>query len=683
MSDISSNKDYGIKNYNLMEEAIFGKEMEYQYFKGAAFYHPEKTRKITPAIRKEVDYARRISKNGVIYKEDKHFYYKDLNRILDERINEYEKREIGIFNELKTMLIKEQRKKMRDNTWTDSSIESLSLEIGSSVMKKIEIWDRLFNYGLYDKFNANEANKAIDLSNDPDNALYVFLMSKQLYDSIRRISPIRTMISREKWEDAYLGEDSNLYGTDANNQREIIEKQMWEALTDKNGNLGSIIYQGFSKALDGLNLGTGKSHYLSIVSGSFGAFKKKMSKYPADYTIFHDEIKKWGAQLFKRINDELEAQAKRQKKKKKQLEQVKIGNNGIYFFTIRGDKYSEIEKRADLLDSGLSNAILSFIQSMKKDKKNFKLSVHPYSMRTFTLGTATAAEKKANAFISGATVHQAIRNYLTRNEENTKSNNSNSIISGVLGEIASILKLESFGIVGQMTGEMQQYYNTEKEQGRTGFGPGQDGWKSSGAFFSDITARAMKYSFGINVKRYITNKNIFTLVKAQKEGLNLRDVQLRRYLSLEEINLLKFVQANMKLLGETSQYLNFNDDKYNLNTIATNIMNKNISSVLRITGAGFDITNYIIAANGHYIPASCVFQYAKKLLIKDQKKLYDVLNDNPINYVDIGDHYAAGKNNKINLDTNNLMIDQVIKKKESLAYRFYEFKVSISDLLKL
>lgn len=682
MSDILSNKDYGIKNYNLMEDAIFGKEMEYQYFKGAAFYHPEKTRKITPAIRKEVDYVRRISKSGVIYKEDKHFYYKDLNRILDERIAEYEIREIGIFNELKTMLIKEQKKKTQNNAWTDPSIEDLFLETGQPVMKKIGIWDKLFNYGLYDKFNTN---KAIDLSNDPDNALYVFLMSKQLYDSIRRISPIRTMISREKWEDAYLGKDSDLYGTDANNQREIIEKQMWEALTDKKGNLGSIIYQGFSEALDGLNLGAGKSHYLRIVSGSFGAFKKKMSKYPADYTIFHDEIKKWGAQLFKRINDELEAEAKRKKQKKKQLGQVKIGNNGIYFFTIRGDKYSEIEKRADLLDQNLSQAILSFIQSMGGKKENFKLSVHPYSIRTFTPGTAIAAEKRANAFINGETVHQAIKNYLTRsaNANETKRNNSNSVISGVLGEIASILKLESFGIVGQMTGEMQQYYNTEKEQGGTGFGPGQDGWKSSGAFFSDITAKAMKNSFGINVKRYITNKNIFTLVKAQKEGLNLRDVQLRRYLSLEEINLLKFVQANMKLLGETSQYLNFNDDKYNLNTIATNIMNKNISSVLRITGAGFDITNYIIAANGHYIPASCVFQYAKKLLVKDQKKLYDVLNDNPIDYVDIGDHYAAGKNNKINLDTNNLMIDQVIKKKESLAYRFYEFKVSISDLLKL
>ena len=542
------NKDYGIENYNLMEDAIFNKEMNYQYFKGAAFYRPDTTRWITPAIRSEVNYARRISKKGLIYKEKNSFVYKDFNKILDERIKEYEIREIGIFNELKQLLIKEQKR--RNSSWSASSIESLSLSTGLPIVKKVEIWDSLFNYGLYDKFIKNDG--AIDLSKDTDNALYVFLMSKQLYDSIKRISPIRTMLSREKWEDAYLDASSNLYQQNV----EKLQKIMQEELTKKGGTLGPAIYKGFSDALDKLDLLPEiKTHYLRVVSGSIGALKKKIGGYPLDYTIFHDELKKWGAQLFKKINEELQS-SQGSKKKKKQLTEIKIGDNGIYFFTIKGDEYSEIEKRAALLDSGLSNSILSFIRDMQKNNKNFKLTVHPYSARTFTIGTATAAEEKANTFINQQTIHQAIYNYLMRNKENSKMNNSNSIISGVLGEIAAILKLEGFGIVGQMTGEMQQYYSSTEQKGKLGFGPGQEGWKSSGSFYSDITARAMKYTFGINVKRYITDKNTFTLVSGQKRGLNLKDVQLRRYLTLDEINLLKFVQVNMKLLGETeSHYL--------------------------------------------------------------------------------------------------------------------------------
>jgi len=109
---------------------------------------------------------------------------------------------------------------------------------------------------------------------------------------------------------------------------------------------------------------------------------------------------------------------------------------------------------------------------------------------------------------------------------------------------------------------------------------------------------------GINVKRYITDETSFTLTTAQSEGLNLSHRNLRRYLTEKEIILLSYLQSNYAILRDHAE--NFPSFPFSIEEAAESIMNNNLTSVLRITSAGFDTTNYVIAANGHFIPASCI-----------------------------------------------------------------------------
>ncbi|MBR4890119.1 MAG: hypothetical protein IKU15_02230 [Clostridia bacterium] len=92
----------------------------------------------------------------------------------------------------------------------------------------------------------------------------------------------------------------------------------------------------------------------------------------------------------------------------------------------------------------------------------------------------------------------------------------------------------------------------------------------------------------------------------------MNDVKLRRYLTEEEIKLLGFIQANQKLVMETVN--KFGNVNMNIADAATAIMDKNIVNLFRIASAEQDVINYLVSANGHFIPASCIFKVALKKL---------------------------------------------------------------------
>jgi len=65
----------------------------------------------------------------------------------------------------------------------------------------------------------------------------------------------------------------------------------------------------------------------------------------------------------------------------------------------------------------------------------------------------------------------------------------------------------------------------------------------------------------------------------------------------------------------------------NVQDAAQEIMNRNVVNIFRIQSAEQDVINYIVAANGHFIPASCIFKVAlKKLKTQKDYKFYDILN---------------------------------------------------------
>jgi len=56
-----------------------------------------------------------------------------------------------------------------------------------------------------------------------------------------------------------------------------------------------------------------------------------------------------------------------------------------------------------------------------------------------------------------------------------------------------------------------------------------------------VTYDGKEYRVGLNIKNYMDGDDHFTLARGQKDGLTLDSAILRRYLTKEEIKLIKFV----------------------------------------------------------------------------------------------------------------------------------------------
>lgn len=667
--------------YNLMADSIKNSDLGYQYFKGIAFYKPEVT-KIAENILIEINTG--LSKLNETYSYDKRYSTTALRQILNKKISEYQEREERLFNDLTRR----------------SKIKNFPIVYNNkmSIKEKINAWDRLFNHELLEGFDEKEI---VDFSKNGNTALYCFLMSDELYDYLKNSSYITTVLSRKQWADAYLYEAD--YKTKTGKKQ--IEQEMWNVfrgeISKKNGfgeDMWSAISRGFDDALSEIiktNKKIDKNQYLEIVEQSYSNLQIKIGgrtfENDTGYRYLHDKLKEWGVNIFQEINRVLE-QEQRAKgiKEPVLLTKVEIGRNNISFFTIENE--GEENALNNRLEYGLISGISNFIANCYfKKEKNFALTVLPYKKRLFTSETALAARRKISSFLTSNNISNAIKNYIIKNGGTKKiaGLKSNSIVSGILGELALLLKMLDFGIEGQLTGSLQQYYNKGGSFiGMVNPNSNPNKWKSSGQAYSDFQYQG-ELSFGVNIKRYITDKNSFTLTSFQNKGIDLNSIYLRRYLTEKEIALLKFVQANYKLLSENNIYPKLGQNKDSsagIKRIAEFVMNANIPAILRIESAGFDIVNYIIAANGHFIPASCILQYALTRILdakKAQDKLYEIKNTSGIDYVDLqlGSGIPKNKNNVLNV--NNLMIDNVVKKNKALIYRFNDFKVSISELLKL
>ena len=179
-------------------------------------------------------------------------------------------------------------------------------------------------------------------------------------------------------------------------------------------------------------------------------------------------------------------------------------------------------------------------------------------------------------------------------------------------------------------------------------------------------------------------------MSAQVRGMNLNSTIIKRYLSQQEINLLKFVQANNALLSKyAGSFRNFPD----LEKIATTIMDNNVDKLLRLEGQGSDTINYLIVANGHYIPASCIFGYALDKIKEDEGRMnnifYSLENTSLFPYetrrydgTTITDSETGMQVASVNpLDAETLQIDSLVSRYQSLVYQLKKFEVSVSQLL--
>lgn len=126
--------------------------------------------------------------------------------------------------------------------------------------------------------------------------------------------------------------------------------------------------------------------------------------------------------------------------------------------------------------------------------------------------------------------------------------------------------------------------------------------------------------------------------------------------------------------------------------MATTLMDNNVGKLLRIEGQGSDIKNYLIVANGHYIPASCIFTYALQK-IKDNDNhikdlFYNITNTGLFPFESRKENTTTmtvgseqNPSSVKELDASTLQINRLTSKYQSLLYKIKQFEVNVSQLL--
>lgn len=679
--------------YNRMTGAIRRQQYEWQYFEGMAFLttYTQIQYDIMAEAAAAIEELRNEMRDEV-----------DLIKKIDEKIKEYENYEYQLYHTLLSKL-----KLTGSPSWVLPAHDA-------TIQQKINSWDYLFLAPILDRINSQSGqNGGIVLEND--DALYCFLMSTELYDELKSSSFLRTRLSRHDWERAYTGQTSKYdQGRESDEAMRELEEEFYQAFTatrNADNSIRKAIYNAMDAALSDATLGlelSEKTRYLNIINRSYGELVTKVKKNPAqntDYKYIHDELKQWGLETLKDINRRI---ASSRGKDAPQIQRVEVGNNNVTFFLI---EQTGTASDATSVSQTIRALITDYLKKMISKGKSFELTSLRLGNHIYSIETAKSALKRWESAVGDTSTETAIKNFVQKNKG--RKLNSNSVISGVLGELAIYFGTRKFKVDAILTGGKEQRYRYGERKNKNGtrsdasligeisLAPNATqgeinyakSFKSTGQFFSDMQlADEFGELTGINIKRYITDETSFTLTSAQSKGLSLGDRQLRRYLSEKEIILLTYLQSNYAILRDYAG--TFPSFPFSIEDAAKDIMDNNLTNILRITSAGFNTTNYIIAANGHFIPASCILQYARRKLQDALKKgktnvIYDIYNTAPLPYVTrkitprtIGDT-EDGSVNDAKIDVAKLRYIEIAKNARTLAYRFKDFKVSINQLLKL
>lgn len=678
--------------YENMEKSIINRDAEYQYFEGMAF--TTTWTKIQHAIEKE-------TKDQIqIWKDCKNMYgQKDLIHKLNDQKSQYESVEVQIWRELVKELA-------RQENVPKEKLKSYpkNYPVGGSSKEKVVVWDWLMFYQIVQKANARGGFATLD----SQSQTYCVLKSQEMYDYLKNIPQIAVRLSRKDWE---KGAKTNFYDPDDDEKMAILEKAMEESLlknSKSKKSIDSIVIEAIKTEVERLFaqsfLGSKNSDkYIDIALENLGSIKRNIKSANSGYKILHDELRQWAFSFGKELNNQIRQDMltfnntktdKNKKTKDKILQEpikISMKNDNNIFFTLQMTGETKDEEGINELAENFTENILKFFKKIPVNYLNVKIAGQNKKFRI----SKEAKEQIAN-LPTGVITRRIIESYLNKNGKSLKSN---QIISGVLGELSAHYHLSVFNIeAAASTGGKQQMYDkagkvkfvtSASEEEKVG------GFRSSGQAFSDMlfsmNMGEKKLNIGINIKNYVTNENHFTLMSAQTEGMDLNSVYLQRYLSTKEINLLKFVQANNALLSKYSDYSHFSPD---LKTMASTIMENNVAKLLRIEGQGSETINYIIAANGHYIPASCIFDYAIQKLQKNEERmnavLFEIKNANLFPYetrkMSSASINQENSNTQINstedLNTDILKIDELTRRYQSLIYKLKEFEVSVGQLLK-
>lgn len=677
------------KAYDDMVSSIVEKDAKYQYFEGRAF--TTAFTRIENAIKGEARNQNRIWKQ-----HEKEYGKKNLIVKLQTKKSQYEHVEIYLWRTLVQALA--QAEGVNPNQLKGYPGDNYPVD-GTS-KDKVNFWDWLMFYQIVSKANGRGGFDSLDDS----SKTYCVLKSDEMYEHLKKTPQIATRLSRKDWEKG-RGKKKTLYNVNDDEKMKRLENLMNKSLMKNSrskDSLEALVATAIEKMVgekisDAMLSREISDRYIRIANQSLGEVKNKIKSGDGGYREMHDLLKEWLEDFGSTINNDFREEIRRDPKTKDtdldDLEiQMTIKNGDVAFFTLK--MRGEIDEDNENLANDFVISILDFFRNppnyitvnIAGQNKKFRLS-------------KDAKKSVASLPVKDVINSDIIGHYLNKNGKSLKSN---SIIAGVLGELSTHYHLNAFSIQATSMGSKQQMYDNsgnmvfadDAETGRSTYGKD---YKSTGQSFTDMLFSIKTtgngapgvVQVGLNIKNYITNENHFTLTSMQTTGINLTDPHLKRYLSQEEINLLQFVQSNNALLLKYAP--NFRDFP-NLEYMATTLMDNNVGKLLRIEGQGSDIKNYLIVANGHYIPASCIFTYAlQKIKNNDNHTkdlFYSITNTGLFPFESRKESTtivtAGSEQNPPSikeLDASTLQINELTSKYQSLLYKMKQFEVNVSQLL--
>lgn len=676
--------------YDDMVSSIVAKDARYQYFEGRAF--TTAFTRIENAIKGE---AR--SQNRIWKQHEREYGKKDLIVKLQTKKAQYEHVEIYLWRTLVQALTQAQGV---SNPSQLKGYPGDNYPVSSTSKDKVNFWDWLMFYQITSKANARGGFDSLDNS----SKTYCILRSDEMYEYLRKTPQIATRLSRKDWEKG-RGKKKSLYNLNDDEKMRRLENLMNKSLMKNSRSKDSLealvaaaieemVGEKISDAMLSREI---SDRYIRIANQNLGEVKSKIKGGSGGYREMHDLLKKWLEDFGSTINNDFREEIRKDPKTKDtnfdDLEiSMTIKNGDSAFFTLK--MRGEIDEDNENLANDFVTSIFNFFRNppnyitvnIAGQKKKFRLS-------------KDARKSVASLSVKDVINSDIIGRYLNRNGKSLKSN---SVIADVLGELGSHYHLNAFSIQATSLGSKQQMYNNsgnmvfvdDAKSGRSTYGKD---YKSTGQSFSDMLFSVKTtgngapgvVQVGLNIKNYITDENRFTLTSMQTAGMNLTNPYLKRYLSQEEINLLQFVQSNNALLLKYApNFRDFPDLEY----MATTLMDNNIGKLLRIEGQGSDIKNYLIVANGHYIPASCIFTYALQK-IKDNDNhtkdlFYNITNTGLFPFESRKENTTTmtvgseqNPSSVKELDASTLQINRLTSKYQSLLYKIKQFEVNVSQLL--
>ena len=521
-------------------------------------------------------------------------------------------------------------------------LEDKNIDYGS-ITNKVRFWTNYFYYGIPTDKRINPSDKIMNLN---ERFCFKTIISSEEFTSTLRSKQGQTEMSREGFIQSF-GKQMTV---------EEAEKQMMTQMktfdAKAQNELQKSIINSFKSSV--------KDEFKGRVEADLNEMYNTIAKEYAEKG--YEEIKKGFRNSTVNLFEQYAAEGLLTKKVVKSG-QIKVTNGKegarpVMTLSLRyKGAFEQIKEKEK--DKNKNTSLIRII--VKSMIETVRLINHLDELDLMALGRVRISRKvkksfydKAKNYCSSPEVKNALENIL----QGKKSLDPISGVTGVIGELIGILNFKN---VSDMIATGAINDKTTDFRGKT---------IDLGESFADI----MTAYGGVNIKHYLSQKNILTLYEPKgdsKGRYNILGTAILRYIPLKQLAEMRFIDANYRYIKEWCQ---IDDSESDLEDTYEGVSILNLDNFIRQSSVVEDMKDVAFyQLNNLIVPSSEIYRALENVEFDYFKKLFDIQID-PLAY----DTYTR-PNERTN--ANHLLADYYVNKGSTI--RFNGLKVNLNDLSKM